>query len=39
VSNGAGGRSDRMQDLGIVVLVLAFFALSLAFVRLCERLR
>jgi len=28
-----------MQDLGLIVLVVVFFALSLAFVRLCARLR
>jgi len=28
-----------MQDLGLVALVIVFFALSVAFVRLCARLR
>jgi hypothetical protein len=32
-------REARMQDLGLVVLVIVFFALTLAFVRLCARLR
>jgi hypothetical protein len=32
-------REARMQDLGLVVLVIVFFALSLALVRLCARLR
>jgi hypothetical protein len=32
-------RGASMQDLGLIVLVIVFFALSLAFVRLCARLR
>lgn len=28
-----------VQDLALVVVVVAFFALSMAFARLCERLR
>jgi len=28
-----------MQDLGLVLVVIVFFALSLAFARLCARLR
>jgi hypothetical protein len=32
-------REVPMQDLGLVVVVIVFFALSLAFVRLCARLR
>jgi hypothetical protein len=32
-------REASMQDLGPVLLVIVFFALSLAFVRLCARLR
>jgi hypothetical protein len=32
-------KEARMQDLGLVALVIVFFALSLAFARLCARLR
>jgi hypothetical protein len=32
-------REVPMQDLGLVLAVIVFFALSLAFVRLCARLR
>jgi hypothetical protein len=28
-----------MQDLGLIAVVVVFFALSMAFARLCERLR
>jgi hypothetical protein len=28
-----------MQDLGLVVVAVVFFALAMAFARLCERLR
>ena len=36
---GWTAKEDPVQDLAMIVVVVAFFALALAFARLCERLR
>ena len=36
---GWTAKEDLVQDLAMVALVVVFFALALAFARLCERLR
>ena len=36
---GNAPRGGTMSDLGMVLVVLLFFALSLGFVSLCDRLR
>lgn len=36
---GWTAKEDPVQDLAMVTVVVVFFALALAFARLCERLR